>query len=120
MNEIDLRRRFEELRAEESAAAPPFAVRSSPQQPRRVRTWAGIAAAALFLVISLSVVFFAMRRPRAVFTSADQAAAHSITAWHPPTDFLLRTSGDRLFTSLPSIPDAQSLAAIQSLKGVPQ
>ena len=92
----DLRRRFEELRKEESASAPRFAIPSLRQPNRRP-----LLAFAVLLLIVIALLF---PRHSETFTPADRAAARSIADWHPPTDFLLRTPGSDLLTSMPSIP----------------
>jgi len=54
------------------------------------------------LLLIVIAIFFPRRSER--FTPADRAAARSIAEWHAPTDFLLRTPGRDLLTSVPSIP----------------
>jgi hypothetical protein len=77
----DLKRRFDELRGEESRRIPPFAVRP------RIRRFAYRWVFALLLLI----LIIAIRPQRTTaFTVADREAARSITTWHPPTDFLLK------------------------------
>ena len=93
--------RFAELREEERAVVPPFTV-PRPQHFVALR-W---AVAALLLVIVVAL----FPRHHITFTPDDRAAARSITEWHPPTDFLLRTPGREVLSTVPSIPS----------KGVPR
>jgi hypothetical protein len=113
MNEADLRRRFEELRDVERGAAPPFVVAHRP-----ARRWAPLAVAALLLIVTVAAAVLATRSHRTVFTADDRVAARAIAAWHPPTEFLLRTPGSELLTSTPSIPDAAARSLVESAKGV--
>jgi hypothetical protein len=92
----DLRRRFEELREEERTSVPRFAI-PSPRQPNR----RPLLALAVLLLVVIALLF---PRHSETFTPADRAAARSIAEWHAPTDFLLRTPGRELLTSVPSIP----------------
>ena len=115
--DLDLRQRFEELRDEERSGVPPFRASSRGRSDLSARRWLPVTVAALLLLVSLSVVF-SMRSRRASFTSDDRRAARVIADWHPPTEFLLRTPGSELLTSMPSIPDAAVRSIIQSSKGV--
>jgi len=92
----DLRSRFEELREEERASVPRFAV---PQRRRPQR-----APMLAFTVLLLIVIAIFFPRHSERFTPADRSAARSIAEWHAPTDFLLRTPASEVLTSMPSIP----------------
>ena len=91
-----MKARFEELREEERALVPRFA---APQRRRPNRR--PLLALAALVLIAIVLLF---PRHSAQFTAADRAAARSIAEWHAPTDFLLRTPGRELLTSVPSIP----------------
>lgn len=106
MNEKDLRERFAQLRAEERGGIPAYAVRTRSRK-RRV-AWQLIAAPAVLLIIV--ILIFAVRPRPTTFSDSDRAVARSVAAWHPPTDFLLRTPGSEMLTTTPRIPD---------LKGIP-
>ena len=58
----------------------------------RVRVWA--FAAIVLIVIAIGTI--AHRRP---------PAAQSIVTWKAPTDFLLRTPGSELLSTVPQIPE---------------
>jgi hypothetical protein len=106
-DESELRQRFDRLRAEERSGVPRFSV--PRRQTRRSLTWRLIAVPAALLLI---VALFVITRPRPVaFSDSDRAAVRSVSAWHPPTDFLLRTPGSEMLSTTPRIPD---------LKGIPQ
>jgi hypothetical protein len=105
MNDDDLRERFAQLRAEEGGAVPRFQVR---MRTRHI-AWRAIAATAALLLIAIVAITV---RPRSTkFSDTDRAAVRSVAAWHPPTDFLLRTPGSEMLTTTPRIPD---------LKGIPR
>jgi hypothetical protein len=92
----DLRERFQELRDEERATVPRFAI-----PIRRAPNRKPLLALAVVILIAIAILF---PRHSAQFTPAERAAARSIAEWHAPTDFLLRTPGRELLTSMPSIP----------------
>jgi hypothetical protein len=105
--ESDLRGRFAQLRAEERFGVPRFAW--EPRTPRRHVPWRAIAATAALLVIVMITGIIRWRSTR--FSDSDRAAVRSVAAWHPPTDFLLRTPGNEILATTPRIPD---------LKGIPR
>lgn len=115
--DLDLRQRFEELREEEHRVVPPFRASRRLRPDSSARRWMPVTVAALLLIVSVSVLF-SMRSRRASFTSDDRIAAHAIADWRPPTEFLLRTPGSELLTSMPSIPDGAVRSLVQSSKGV--
>jgi len=117
-DDLDLRQRFEELREEERRGVPPFRTLRRSRPDRSARRWALMAVALLLLIVSLSAAVFSIRWRRVAFTSDDRMAARTIADWHPPTEFLLRTPGSELLTSMPSIPDGAARSLIQSPKGV--
>jgi hypothetical protein len=104
-DEGDFRARFEELREEELRFAPRFRVaRRRRLAPRRL-----IAAAAAALILLVLVVAIGVRSRRTTFSASDRAAVRSIAAWHPPTEFLLRTPGSEILLTTPVIPDFHSM-----------
>ncbi|HEX9460790.1 MAG TPA: hypothetical protein VGA84_16695 [Thermoanaerobaculia bacterium] len=100
----DFRARFEELRAEERRFAPRFRV----ARPRRLAPRRLVAAAAALILLVL-VVAISVRSRRTTFSASDRAAVRSIAAWHPPTEFLLRTPGSEILLTTPVIPDVHSM-----------
>ncbi len=104
-DEGDLRPRFQELRDEERRFAPRFRVAPPLRRlaPRRLIT----AAAALILLVL--VVTISVRSRKTTFSASDRAAVRSIAAWHPPTDFLLRTPGSEILLTTPVIPDVRPM-----------
>lgn len=105
---MDLRRRFEELRSEESRWVPAF--NPTPQRPARFPTRARFAAAAAFLLLFAALaVVVAVRPERTRFSESDRAIARSIAAWRPPTAFLLRTPGSEILATTPVILDPDTL-----------
>jgi hypothetical protein len=115
-NDLDLRRRFEELRDEERQMAPHFA--PSRRLESTAWRWTAIAVTALLLIVAVSLAVLSLRSRRVSFTSDDRLAARAIADWHPPTDFLLRTPGRELLSSTPSIPGHAARSLAQSIKGV--
>lgn len=103
-DEGDFRARFEELREEELRFAPRFHV----ARPRRLASRRLIAAAAALILLVL-VVAISVRSRRTAFSASDRAAVRSIAAWHPPTEFLLRTPGSEILLTTPVIPDVHSM-----------
>ena len=104
---MNLHERFAELRAEERRAVPRFG--AMPRERRRRVAWRMIAAAATLLLIAGISITIAPHPTK--FSDADRAAARSVAAWQPPTDFLLHTPGSDMLASTPRIPD---------LKGIPR
>lgn len=104
IDDSDLKKRFEELRADEARSAPrfdPSARRETRFVPRRL----AMATAAL-LVLSLGVVVGVRDRSRSVvFDNSDRLAVRSVDAWRAPTEFLLDTPGSELLNTTPTIPD---------------
>ena len=92
MNDDRLRQAFAELRREETAHVPEFN-RLWSRRPGRFST--RLAFAALLLAIVAVSVIPIIRRHRTPQTS--------ITEWRAPTDFLLKTPGQELLTSVPDL-----------------
>jgi hypothetical protein len=93
MSDDRLRARFERLRAEDQAHAPPF----SAPEPLAERSWAPVfwwMAAAAVALLTVSVALGGRKQ--------DEALVASLSEWRSPTAALLRTSGQELFRS-PSI-----------------
>jgi hypothetical protein len=90
----DLRDLFHRLRDEEHA--PPFrsAAARPPLSKRRLR--AALRYAVVIIVVVLGIVAFHHRRP---------PVTESIVTWKAPTDFLLRTPGSELLSTVPQIPE---------------
>ena len=86
----DLQSLFHRLRDEELARVPPF------RAARRPRVWRLVFVPAALVVIVLGI---------AVFHHRPAPVTESIVTWKAPTDFLLRTPGSELLTSVPRIPD---------------
>jgi hypothetical protein len=107
--ESDLRERFAQLRAEERLGVPRF--ESARRGRKRHLAWRLIAAtAALLLVVIMTITTMAIRSRPTRFSDSDRAAVRSVAAWHPPTDFLLRTPGREMLTTTPHIPDLKGIA----------
>ena len=92
MNDDRLRQAFAELRREETARAPEFN-RLWSRRPARLST--RLAFAALLLVVVAVSVIPIIRRHR--------TPQISISEWRAPTDFLLKTPGQELLTSVPDL-----------------
>lgn len=101
---MSLRQRFDELRAEEQRAIPPFRV-PRPRRRRRRRSMRLVPVTAVVLILmTMGAVTFLDRPAPATFTAADLAAARAIASWRPPTQSLLLTPGRELLVSTPAIP----------------
>jgi len=93
MNDDRLRNAFHELRRNETANVPSFQQIVERRRPRR-RTIRLAFAVMLFFAVALSVVPLLRRSP---------TPNASITEWRAPTDFLLKTPGNELLTSVPDL-----------------
>jgi len=83
---------FHRLRDEDLARVPPFHVAA-----RSKRAWRPLlAAAAALVIVVLGILAFHHRRP---------PVTESIVTWKAPTDFLLRTPGSELLSTVPQIPE---------------
>jgi len=96
MNDDRLHAAFTELRRQETAHVPPFnrlwgaaALRGDGRRGRRPSTR---LAFALLILIVLAVIIRHHSTPQI-----------SITEWRAPTDFLLKTPGQELLTSVPNL-----------------
>ncbi|HEY8130290.1 MAG TPA: hypothetical protein VII12_00235 [Thermoanaerobaculia bacterium] len=87
MNDDRLRQAFAELRREEAAHVPPFRV-----DGRRGRWPATRLAFALLVLMIVAMIFRHHNTPQP-----------SIAEWRAPTDFLLKTPGQELLTSVPHL-----------------
>ena len=86
-----MRELFQKLREEDLARVPAFHVGS------RVRAWRPlVAVAAVVIFVVLGIVVSHHRRP---------PLTESIVTWKAPTDFLLRTPGSELLSTVPQIPE---------------
>ncbi|AHG88945.1 hypothetical protein J421_1408 [Gemmatirosa kalamazoonensis] len=94
----DLRARFATLRRAELGAAPPLdALLVRPRVRRRLATRAALAAAAVLLVALLGIRLAARR------TEDVRRPPPSIVAWRSPTASLLRTPGEELLRTVPTL-----------------
>ena len=91
----DLRDAFARLRDSDANIVPKFAMPCA--QPRR-RRHMGVAVAAVLLVVALATLLV-VRRP------GHEPEVAPISTWRAPTDFLLKTPGSDLMTSVPKIPN---------------
>jgi hypothetical protein len=116
--ETQLRERFEDLRADLGRRTPSF--RSVVERrPQRLALRLPIAAALfLMLLLAITVIVLKSRVSQERFSSADLAAARSISTWHSPTDFLLRTPGHELLDSVPAVTSIRIPPALLPPKGV--
>ena len=107
MNESQLRRLFHQLREEETIQRPSPRLRGeelalsdaerseaeSKGAPKgRMRGW----AIAFLALIAIAIGVIHHRRP---------PVTESIVTWKAPTDFLLRTPGSELLSTVPQIPE---------------
>jgi hypothetical protein len=102
----DLRDAFAELRESDLRSTPRYqcggrlARRSGERGGRGARRHKGLAiAATLLLVVTISVAYL-IRRPQ---TPEQVVTSKAISTWRAPTDFLLRTPGSDLTSSVPAI-----------------
>lgn len=95
----DLREIFAALRREEEAWVPEFLVPRQPTQEPGRRRFPGklIAATACLATIAAALLL----RPTLPQKSYQSVAL--ITAWKPPTGFLLQTPGSELLQTVPAI-----------------
>jgi hypothetical protein len=90
----DLRELFHRLRDEELPVAG-FQLPAGNRQRATGNRWRAAVATAL-VVIAIVVVAFHHHRP---------PAPESIVTWKAPTDFLLRTPGSEVLSTVPQIPE---------------
>ncbi len=108
----ELAERFHDLRQTDERLTPPFArvwqataVRVQvARRPERISR--GVAAAtALLVAAGVSIAIF--RKP------VRPSATTTLTAWHSPTDFLLRSTGETLLKTVPQV--GASVVGIQTI-----
>ena len=87
----DLRDAFARLREVEERTVPAFRLRAP--RPR----WNRLAFAASIVLMLIVAGFLARSRPDTPRTAA------SMSQWHAPTDFLLKTPGRELLVSVPQL-----------------
>ena len=109
--EIELKKRFMELRDEEARWAPRFRL---PQVGHTARPRL-LAACAGALILVAALVLVGVRSRRTTFSISDRAAIQAIDAWRPPTQFLLLTPGAAILSTTPAIPDLSG--AVPRMKG---
>jgi len=113
VNDDDLRKQFQELRDHDARIASRFSVPRGRRTPRPRL----VALSAMFLILSATAfALIGVRSPSTTFSESDRVIAQSVASWRPPTRFLLRTTGDEILTTTPTIPDAHNL--LPSSKGV--
>ena len=88
---MDLSELFHRLRDEELPIAR-FQLPAGNRQPATGNRWLAFAAVALMAI----VIAVHHRRP---------PVTESIVTWKAPTDFLLRTPGSEVLSSVPQIPE---------------
>ena len=84
-----MRDAFHRLRDEELAHVPPFRV------ARAAPNWRPLLVALAIVVITIVAIVHYRRPP----------VTESIVTWKAPTDFLLRTPGSELLSTVPQIPE---------------
>lgn len=97
----DLRARFAELRREEEAQAPEFALPSSSGPRHHRRPVGKFFAFAVCLVTITAVAFWLRLVPSKPEPNGKTVA--SLAEWRSPTDFLLETPGRELLRTVPAI-----------------
>lgn len=101
MDESELRRRFEQLRAADRVRAPSFSETYARARERRERHWAlrvqplAIGAAAAVVIAAAWLAHARSFSPSAV--------TPTIGTWQAPTDALLRTPGSELLSAMPAL-----------------
>jgi hypothetical protein len=106
VNDDDLRKQFQELRDHDARIESRFSV----PRGRRAQRPRLVALSAMFLILSAAVfALIGVRSRSTTFSESDRVIAQSVAAWRPPTRFLLRTTGDEILTTTPTIPDARNL-----------
>lgn len=100
---------FHALRAEDEARAPSYQRVMSRRSPARGRIWPLVYAA----MVLLFVLWWQPYSPAERHAAAVTRPAESLSNWHAPTDFLLRTPGQELLEQLPSFDS--STPAIQTI-----
>ena len=84
-----MRELFHRLRDEELAHVPPF------QVARPTPSWRPLLVALAIVVVTIVAIVHHRRPP----------VTESIVTWKAPTDFLLRTPGSELLSTVPRIPE---------------
>ncbi len=110
--EIDLKRRFLELRDEEARWTPRFRL---PHVGHTARPRLLAACAATLVLCVAALVLVGVRSRRTTFSISDRAAIQAIDAWRSPTQFLLVTPGAAILSTTPAIPDLSG--AVPRMKG---
>jgi len=111
----DLRHRFTALREEAAREAPEFDGlwrQAAAARGRRRRiplgTWLALAGAAGALL------YAAVRRDAPSALPVETVTMPMLGQWRSPTAFLLRTPGEELLTTVPSLGSAPSLSVLSS------
>lgn len=107
-DEGDLRRRFQELRAEEGCSVPAFNPVIVRQTHSLFPRLAAPIAASLLLIAAL-ITTIVVRSHHTTFSDADRVVVRSAANWRPPTDFLLRPPGSEILSGTPAIPDVAGI-----------
>jgi hypothetical protein len=98
----DLGARFADLRSEEEALAPEFALPLPSASRGRRRSVGKRIAFAASLVTATAVVLVLRFAPQKAHPEPGRPVA-SLTEWKAPTDFLLETPGRELLRTVPAI-----------------
>ena len=90
----DLRHLFHQLRDEELPVAG-FQLPVRREQRATGNAWRAVAAFVTIVTVTIAAILHHRRPP----------VTDSIVTWKAPTDFLLRTPGSELLSSVPQIPE---------------
>jgi hypothetical protein len=100
-DDLELKKRFQELRSQEVRFTPRFAAKARPRTRIMPARLAAVAAALAVVLVGIGVGV----RDQVLFDATDRLAVRSANDWQSPTDFLLKTPGNELISTTPTIPD---------------
>jgi hypothetical protein len=101
MDESELRRRFEQLRAADREGAPSFA--QTYARARARRTWRRALRVQPLAIGAAAVVMIAAAWLAHSRSLSPSALTPTIGNWQAPTDVLLRTPGSELLSAIPEL-----------------
>jgi hypothetical protein len=101
MDESELRRRFEQLRAADREGAPTFSQTYARARARRMRRRA--LRVQPLVIGAAAVVMIAVAWLAHVRSFSPSAVTPTIGNWQAPTDVLLRTPGSELLGAMPAL-----------------